>query len=130
MLPVEIGATLPPPWNGVGTLWYSFYPCIIGLAFLGTLGGLAQALTVTTDGGGFIRIVRESLIIGGWVAMWRPLEVFLYDWWPILARARQYDRLATMPIRIHDAAPGDPRRFANPAGQQFGLGGTASDVTI
>ena len=24
-------------------------------------------------------IVREGLLIGGWVAMWRPLEVFLYD---------------------------------------------------
>src|SRR4051812_12307625 len=24
-------------------------------------------------------IVRESLTIGGWVAMWRPLEIFLYS---------------------------------------------------
>ena len=22
-------------------------------------------------------------MIGGWVALWRPLEIFLYDWWPI-----------------------------------------------
>ena len=28
-------------------------------------------------------IARESLTIGGWVSMWRPLEIFLYDWWPI-----------------------------------------------
>lgn len=34
VLPVEIGTTLPPPWNGVGTLWYSFYPSVIGLAAL------------------------------------------------------------------------------------------------
>jgi len=25
------------------------------------------------------QIARESLTIGGWVSMWRPLEVFLYD---------------------------------------------------
>ena len=31
-------------------------------------------------------IIRESFTIGGWVAMWRPLEVFLYDWWPIAMR--------------------------------------------
>jgi hypothetical protein len=34
------------------------------------------------------------------VAMWRPLEVFLYDWWPIRAEARLFDRLSTMPVRI------------------------------
>jgi hypothetical protein len=45
-------------------------------------------------------IVRESLLIGGWVAMWRPMEVFLYDWWPIRADARLADRLSAMPVRI------------------------------
>jgi hypothetical protein len=45
-------------------------------------------------------ILRESFAIGGWVAMWRPLEVFLYDWWPIVAEARLYDRLAAMPVKI------------------------------
>jgi hypothetical protein len=24
-------------------------------------------------------VIREDFLIGGWVAMWRPLEVFLYD---------------------------------------------------
>ena len=32
-------------------------------------------------------ILQESLLIGGWVAMWRPMEIFLYDWWPIRAEA-------------------------------------------
>ena len=32
--------------------------------------------------------------------MWRPLEVFLYDWWPILGEARLLDRLSRMPVRI------------------------------
>ena len=32
--------------------------------------------------------------------MWRPLEVFLYDWWPIRNEARLSDRLAAMPVRI------------------------------
>ena len=45
-------------------------------------------------------ILRESLLIGGWVAMWRPLEVFLYDWWPIREEARLFDRLSAMPVRI------------------------------
>jgi len=45
-------------------------------------------------------LVRESLLIGGWVAMWRPLETFLYDWWPIRAEARLFDRLGKAPVRI------------------------------
>jgi hypothetical protein len=49
---------------------------------------------------GFASILHESLLIGGWVAMWRPLEVFLYDWWPIRAEARRFDQLATMPVRL------------------------------
>lgn len=32
--------------------------------------------------------------------MWRPLEIFLYDWWPIRSEAQLSDRLAAMPVRI------------------------------
>lgn len=48
----------------------------------------------------FGSIIRESLLIGGWVAMWRPLEVFLYEWWPIRAEARLFDRLSEMVVRV------------------------------
>ena len=48
----------------------------------------------------FAGLARESLLIGGWVAMWRPLEVFLYDWWPIRAEARLFDRLSAMIVRV------------------------------
>jgi hypothetical protein len=32
--------------------------------------------------------------------MWRPLEVFLYDWWPIRAQGRLLQRLGAIPVRI------------------------------
>ena len=56
--------------------------------------------------------MRESLLIGGWVAMWRPLEVFLYDWWPIRAEARLFDRLSAMPVRIEYDEDATRRRVA------------------
>lgn len=34
VLPREYGSLLPPPWSGVGQLWVTFYPCIIGLSAL------------------------------------------------------------------------------------------------
>lgn len=45
-------------------------------------------------------VLREGLLILGWVAMWRPLEVFLYDWWPIRAERDLLRRLNTIPVRI------------------------------
>jgi hypothetical protein len=78
---------------------------LIGVAALASsilLGDLAATLFVDSGFGG---ILRESLLIGGWVAMWRPLEVFLYDWWPIRAEARRYDRLSAMTVQVVPAGP-------------------------
>lgn len=54
-------------------------------------------------------ILRETLAIGGWVSMWRPLEIFLYDWWPIRQEARLSDALAIMPVRIRYLNASTPR---------------------
>ena|SRR5688572_12858519 len=70
----------------------------IGLAFLVTAFIASQMLGRWVISSGFVPILQESLLIGGWVAMWRPIEIFLYDWWPIRADARLFDRLAIMPV--------------------------------
>ena len=44
-------------------------------------------------------IARESLTIIGWVAMWRPLQTFLYDWWPLRRQIRLYQRLGDAHIQ-------------------------------
>jgi hypothetical protein len=73
---------------------------LIGLTVLTAAIALAHLIAVSTKDSGIAEIIRESLTIGGWVSMWRPLEVFLYDWWPILNEAKLSDRLARMPVRI------------------------------
>jgi len=45
-------------------------------------------------------ILRESLLIGGWVAMWRPIELFLYEWWPIRDARNLYQRLSRLEVRV------------------------------
>lgn len=72
----------------------------IGLAFLAFALVVASLLDDRAAANPIAAIGRESLLIGGWVAMWRPLEVFLYDWWPIRAEARRFDRLAAMPVEV------------------------------
>src|SRR5260370_20201730 len=81
---------------------------VIGLVALAAAIGLGDFLATLLRGSRVGEVVRESLTIGGWVSMWRPLEVFLYDWWPIRNEARLSDRLAVMPIRIKDANNTDP----------------------
>jgi hypothetical protein len=44
------------------------------------------------------RLVEESFLILGWVANWRPLEIFLYDWWPLAHRRDLYRRLAAATV--------------------------------
>ena len=45
-------------------------------------------------------IVQEGLTIAGWVAMWRPMQIYLYDWWPLLRRRRTYIKLSHMPVEL------------------------------
>lgn len=72
----------------------------IGLAFLLSLLILGEAFTAQLPAGPIAAVLQESLLIGGWVAMWRPLEVLLYDWWPVAGRRRSYAKLARVPIHI------------------------------
>src|SRR6201997_5810213 len=72
----------------------------IGLIALAVAIALGDFLASLMKGSRFGEIVRESLTIGGWVSMWRPLEIFLYDWWPIQGEARLSDRVSAMPVRI------------------------------
>jgi hypothetical protein len=58
------------------------------------------------------RLVEESLVIGGWVALWHPMGIFLYEWWPIVAEARLYDRLSTMSVSVYDDGGGAPAAAA------------------
>ena len=46
------------------------------------------------------QVVEESLLIFGWVANWRPIEIFLYEWWPIVRRRNLYRRLAAAEVDL------------------------------
>ena len=85
---------------------------VIALAFLTASIAVGDAVAGYLGDGRLGEVIREGFLIGGWVAMWRPLEVFLYDWWPIRAEGRLLQRLSTMPVRIeyHETAPADAWR--------------------
>ncbi|MEX2216400.1 MAG: hypothetical protein WD768_19975 [Phycisphaeraceae bacterium] len=70
----------------------------IGLFFLATCVALADIVLTSFGDQAIFHIIKESLLIAGWVAMWRPMEIFLYDWWPLRHEWRVYDRLSRATI--------------------------------
>ncbi len=71
---------------------------LIGLLFVAACVGASNLIR----GEGAMRdTLRESLIIVGWVALWRPLEIFLYDWWPIRRHMRLFRRLSEANVTVN-----------------------------
>lgn len=71
----------------------------VGLAFMAVCTSLRHFTMPLLDPA-VAGVVSESLLILGWVAMWRPIQVFLYDWWPVRHTARIYAKLAEMPVEV------------------------------
>ena len=71
----------------------------IGLLFLAACLLLSKML-LGHEQGTWATVVRESLTIAGWVAMWRPMQIYLYDWWPLRRRSRIYEKLSHMPVEL------------------------------
>ena len=86
-------------WQNRQLLKQGWKDLSIGLAFLAVCLGIAQLLG-RNDGGAIITVLRESLIIAGWVAMWRPMEYFLYGRWPIKRKEKLFHRLGNMNVEL------------------------------
>jgi hypothetical protein len=52
---------------------------------------------------GFIsRILAEGLMIAGWVAMWKPINIFLYEWWPITKEIAIRKKIKDMAVKVEE----------------------------
>ena len=71
----------------------------IGLVLLVVCVGAAALVPLASWGPGG-EVLRESLIIAGWVVMWRPLEVLLYELWPVARERRLLERLAHADVQL------------------------------
>lgn len=77
---------------------------LIGILFV-TLCLFLADIIAQQGSGTAITIARESLTIVGWVAMWRPLQIFLYDWWPLARSIRVYRMLQAARVSVVAAVP-------------------------
>lgn len=72
---------------------------MVGLIFLFVCIAVRQVV-LAVGRGLSAQIVDEGLYIVGWVAMWRPLEIFLYDWRPLRHREQLFVKLAHIPVTV------------------------------
>jgi len=73
---------------------------IIGMIVLVASFSASQIIPTFIPYAPLAHAVAESLILLGWVANWRPIEIYLYEWWPIRRRAMRYQRIAAAPIVV------------------------------
>ncbi len=71
----------------------------IGFVFLVLVNAIGEGIRATFES----RIpigIANGLEIFGWVAMWRPAELLLYDWLPVRRRRNDLQRLANMEVEF------------------------------
>lgn len=77
--------------------WRSF---LIGFIFLIIMFALIKVIVTLFPNNGFITTIQESFVILSWVALWRPAELLLYEWYPFKRDANLFDRLAKCKVHI------------------------------
>lgn len=76
------------------------YALSIGLVTLSFCIALGQIARTALGANEFTRVLGEGLAILGWVANWRPIEIFLYEWLPLVRRRRLFRRLAAAQVTL------------------------------
>ena len=71
----------------------------IGIVFL-FLCLLVIGILSTIEGGLLKTMISEGLTIIGWVAMWEPVNVFLYGWWPLIQKKNIYNKILGMDVKV------------------------------
>lgn len=72
---------------------------LIGLSFLAPCLFSSNYFLSGREGTVF-SILRESLIIAGWLAMWRPMQLYLHDRWPLRGRGQGCAKLSKYPVEV------------------------------
>src|SRR5262245_47905599 len=68
---------------------------LIGLLTLSLCLFLAWYFTYEVAQRPITRLMQESFVILGWVSMWKPIEIFLYEWLPLTRRRRLFLRISS-----------------------------------
>lgn len=65
---------------------------LIGILVLFACITVAQNIAVHSPLG-LLGVLREGIVIFGWVSVWKPIELLLFDWYPLFEKLRLYRKL-------------------------------------
>ena len=72
---------------------------LIGLSFLAF--SILMSLILKQYSESFTALFfKEGFLLIGWVSMWKPINVFLYDWWPLAESRNVYKKLSEVEIEF------------------------------
>ena len=90
-------------------LYMAHRTTLLGLCFMAVCMLLYNLIGVLDNL--LAQTLAEGLMVIGWVALWRPVEMYLYDWWPLRRESRLLERLSRMPVSLRPL-PDDSRGLA------------------
>jgi|SRR5579871_624552 len=76
------------------------FSLLMGLVVLAVCLTAGRAISTAFPRSEIARFFDEGLVILGWVANWRPIEIFLYEWWPLVRRRNLFRRLAAARVKL------------------------------
>lgn len=82
------------------TLRFGWRSLLIGLAFLSLALGLVGIVKRYLPSGNLSTVIEIGLAVLAWVALWRPGELLLYEWYPFKRDARLFRRLEQADLQI------------------------------
>jgi hypothetical protein len=89
-------------WQGVKALQ-------MGIVFLAGCLLLSTFLSGTALVSGFLgTFLSNGLEIAGWVSLWHPIEIFLYEWWPYWRENQLYTSVMNMQIVLAEQRETEP----------------------
>ncbi|MBN8570741.1 MAG: hypothetical protein J0M18_14030 [Ignavibacteria bacterium] len=81
-------------------LHYGWRILFIALGLLAAIFSLTELILYLMPDNKLLLFIRESFIILGWVALWRPLDLLLYEWYPIKTNINLFYRLEHCNVHI------------------------------
>jgi len=82
------------------TLNYGWRNLMIAIVLLGVIYTILEISIHIAPNNGVVKFIRESFVILGWVVVWRPMELLLYDWYPIKRDIKIFSKLEKCSIQI------------------------------
>ncbi len=81
-------------------LVYGEFTLVVGLMFLAIATLASLAIDAYSGSYPVAHIIASALTVMGWVAMWEPVTVFLFQLWPIVKQRKVYEKISRVEVDI------------------------------